>query len=173
MQQGPLKFARESLCGVDGNGGHAEADLYPIQKRTIQARHGAGDRSRSRHARAQKLNPQDIVAPVGANDGHNIQVLACLSPERLDGIGATAVGLKVDDFPIGTGNSGSRRRAGSLANCATGQHQMTETGRAPRISNVPGFQACYVIYAPDGTVTAVSIFENYAAAQESNKRALA
>jgi hypothetical protein len=38
---------------------------------------------------------------------------------------------------------------------------------------VPGFQAYYVIYAPDDTVTAVSIFENYAAAQESNKRALA
>ena len=30
-----------------------------------------------------------------------------------------------------------------------------------------------VIYAPDDTVTAVSIFDNYAAAQESNKRALA
>jgi hypothetical protein len=44
---------------------------------------------------------------------------------------------------------------------------------SPLISDVPGFQAYYLIYAPDDTVTAVSIFDNYAAAQESNKRALA
>jgi hypothetical protein len=30
-----------------------------------------------------------------------------------------------------------------------------------------------VIYAPDDTVTAISIFDDYASAQESNKRALA
>ena len=30
-----------------------------------------------------------------------------------------------------------------------------------------------MIYAPDDTLTAVSIFDNYATAQESNKRALA
>jgi hypothetical protein len=43
----------------------------------------------------------------------------------------------------------------------------------PIISDVPGFQAYYVIYAPDDTVTAISIFDDYARAQESNKRGLA
>jgi hypothetical protein len=37
---------------------------------------------------------------------------------------------------------------------------------------VPGFQAYYVIYAPDDTVTTISIFDDYAAAQESNRRGL-
>ena len=46
-------------------------------------------------------------------------------------------------------------------------------GAIPLISDVPGFKAYYVIYAPDDAVTAVSIFDDYAAAQESNKRALA
>ena len=31
----------------------------------------------------------------------------------------------------------------------------------------------YVVYAPDDTVIAISLFNNYAAAEESNKRALA
>jgi hypothetical protein len=46
-------------------------------------------------------------------------------------------------------------------------------GAIPIISDVPGFQAYYVIYAPDDTVTAISIFDDYAGAQESNKRGLA
>ena len=46
-------------------------------------------------------------------------------------------------------------------------------GAIPIISDVPGFQAYYVIYAPDDTVTAISIFNNYAAAEESNRGALA
>jgi hypothetical protein len=46
-------------------------------------------------------------------------------------------------------------------------------GAIPIISNVPGFKAYYVVYAPDDTVTAISIFDNYEAAEESNKRALA
>src|ERR1700730_11810038 len=46
-------------------------------------------------------------------------------------------------------------------------------GAIPIISDVPGFQAYYVIYAPDDTVTAISIFDDYAGAEESNKRALA
>ena len=32
-------------------------------------------------------------------------------------------------------------------------------GAIPIISDVPGFQAYYVIYAPDDTVTAISIFD--------------
>ena len=35
------------------------------------------------------------------------------------------------------------------------------------------FMAYYVVYAPDDTVTAISIFNNYAGAEESNRRALA
>ena len=46
-------------------------------------------------------------------------------------------------------------------------------GAIPLISDVPGFNAYYVIYTPDDTVMAISIFNDYAAAQESNKRALA
>lgn len=43
----------------------------------------------------------------------------------------------------------------------------------PIISDVPGFQAYYVIYAPDDTVTAVSVFNDFAGAEESNRRGLA
>jgi hypothetical protein len=46
-------------------------------------------------------------------------------------------------------------------------------GAIPVISDVPGFQAYYVIYAPDDTVTAISIFNDYAGAMESNRRGLA
>jgi hypothetical protein len=44
-------------------------------------------------------------------------------------------------------------------------------GAIPLISDVSGFNAYYVIYAPDDTVMAISIFNDYAAAEESNKRA--
>jgi hypothetical protein len=46
-------------------------------------------------------------------------------------------------------------------------------GAIPIISNVEGFMAYYVVYAPDDTVTAISIFNNYAGAEESNRRGLA
>jgi hypothetical protein len=46
-------------------------------------------------------------------------------------------------------------------------------GAIPVLSDVAGFKAYYVIYAPDDTVTAISIFDDYAGAEESNKRALA
>src|SRR5262245_899546 len=46
-------------------------------------------------------------------------------------------------------------------------------GAIPIISDVPGFMAYYVVYAPDDTVTAISIFNDYAGAEESNRRALA
>jgi hypothetical protein len=45
-------------------------------------------------------------------------------------------------------------------------------GAIPIISDVGGFQAYYVIYAPDDTVTAISIFNDHVGAAESNKRAL-
>ena len=46
-------------------------------------------------------------------------------------------------------------------------------GAIPIISDVPGFRAYYVIYAPDDTVTAISIFDSYAGAEASNRRAIA
>jgi hypothetical protein len=46
-------------------------------------------------------------------------------------------------------------------------------GAIPIISDVEGFRAYYVVYAPDDTVTAISVFNDYAGAEESNKRALA
>jgi hypothetical protein len=46
-------------------------------------------------------------------------------------------------------------------------------GAIPIISNVEGFMAYYVVYAPDDTVTAISIFNNHAGAEESNRRGLA
>lgn len=46
-------------------------------------------------------------------------------------------------------------------------------GAIPIISDVPGFMGYYVVYAPDDTVTAISLFNNFAGAEESNRRALA
>src|SRR5260221_11462807 len=46
-------------------------------------------------------------------------------------------------------------------------------GAIPIISDVEGFMAYYVVYAPDDTVTAISIFNNHAGAEESNRRVLA
>ena len=46
-------------------------------------------------------------------------------------------------------------------------------GAVPIISGVPGFMGYYVVYAPDDTVTAVSLFNTVEQAEESNRRALA
>ena len=46
-------------------------------------------------------------------------------------------------------------------------------GAIPIISDVEGFMAYYVVYAPDDTVVAMSIFNNYGGAEELNKRGLA
>jgi hypothetical protein len=46
-------------------------------------------------------------------------------------------------------------------------------GAIPIISDVEGFIAYYVVYAPDDTVTAISLFNHYAQAEEANRRALA
>ena len=46
-------------------------------------------------------------------------------------------------------------------------------GAIPIIIGVPGFRAYYVMYAPDDTVTAISIFDDHAGAEESNRRGLA
>ena len=46
-------------------------------------------------------------------------------------------------------------------------------GAIPIISDVEGFRGYYVVYAGDDTVTAISLFNNFAGAEEANKRALA
>ena len=51
--------------------------------------------------------------------------------------------------------------------------QTIKEGAVPIISDVEGFRAYYVIYAPDDTVTAISIFDDHAGAEESNMRVLA
>jgi hypothetical protein len=44
-------------------------------------------------------------------------------------------------------------------------------GAIPIISDVEGFMAYYyVVYAPDDTVTAISIFEEFAGAEEIGER---
>src|SRR5437016_2272381 len=46
-------------------------------------------------------------------------------------------------------------------------------GAIPIISDVEGFMGYYVVYAPDDTVTAISLFSNFASAEEANRRAIA
>ena len=46
-------------------------------------------------------------------------------------------------------------------------------GAIPVISGVEGFMGYYVVYAPDDTVIAISLFNNFAGAEEANRRALA
>ncbi len=46
-------------------------------------------------------------------------------------------------------------------------------GAVSIISNVPGFMGYYVVYSGDDTVTAISLFNDFAGAEESNRRALA
>ncbi|MGO4682657.1 antibiotic biosynthesis monooxygenase [Hyphomicrobium sp. 2TAF46] len=65
------------------------------------------------------------------------------------------------------------RQAKAKSGAAEKLASKIKEGAIPIISDVPGFKAYYVVYAPDDTVTAISIFDDYTSAQESNKRALA
>ena len=65
------------------------------------------------------------------------------------------------------------RQGKARAGVAAELTERIKAGAIPLISDVPGFQAYYVVYAPDDTVTAIGIFDNVAAAEESNRRALA
>ncbi len=67
----------------------------------------------------------------------------------------------------------SMRQGKAKAGMAEELTRRIKEGAIPIISDVPGFRAYYVIYAPDDTVTAISIFDDYAGAEESNKRGLA
>jgi len=65
------------------------------------------------------------------------------------------------------------RQARAKTGMAEELAQRIKEGVIPIISDVEGFMAYYVVYAPDDTVTAISIFNNYEGAEESNKRVLA
>jgi hypothetical protein len=65
------------------------------------------------------------------------------------------------------------RQAKAKAGMADELASRIKKGAISIISNVPGFMGYYVVYSPDDTVTAISIFTDYAGAEESNKRALA
>jgi len=52
------------------------------------------------------------------------------------------------------------RQAKAKAGHAEELAQIIKEGAVPIISDVEGFRAYYVIYAPDDTVTATSIFES-------------
>jgi hypothetical protein len=65
------------------------------------------------------------------------------------------------------------RQATARAGTAEELARRIKEGAIPIISDVEGFMAYYVVYAPDDTVTAITIFNNFAGAEEANRRALA
>ena len=65
----------------------------------------------------------------------------------------------------------SIRQGKAKAGMAEELTRRIKDGAIPIISDVEGFMAYYVVYAPDDTVTAISIFKDYAGAEELNKRA--
>ena len=65
------------------------------------------------------------------------------------------------------------RQAKARSGTAEELARRVKEGAIPIISDVEGFVAYYVVYAGDDTVTAISIFNNYASAEEANRRALA
>src|SRR5713101_2658696 len=82
---------------------------------------------------------------------------------------ATAGGPPVEEGPMYAAIRQGKAKAGMAEELA----RRIKEGAIPIISDVPGFMAYYVVYAPDDTVTAISIFNSYAGAEESNRRAIA
>src|SRR6516164_9556680 len=67
----------------------------------------------------------------------------------------------------------SIRQGKAKAGMAEELARRIKEGAIPIISGVEGFRAYYVVYASDDTVTAISVFNDYDAAEESNRLALA
>ncbi len=65
------------------------------------------------------------------------------------------------------------RQAKAKSGMAEELTRRIKEGAIPIISDVEGFIAYYVVYAPDDTVTAISLFNNHAGAEEANRRAIA
>jgi hypothetical protein len=66
----------------------------------------------------------------------------------------------------------SIRQGKAKAGMAEELTRRIKEGAIPIISDVEGFMAYYVVYAPDDTVTAISLFKDYSGAEESNRRAM-
>ena len=64
------------------------------------------------------------------------------------------------------------RQAKAKAGVAEELARRIKEGAIPIVSDVPGFKGYYVVYAPDDTVTTISLFTDHAAAEESNRRIL-
>jgi hypothetical protein len=67
----------------------------------------------------------------------------------------------------------SIRQAKAKTGMAEELARRIKEGAIPIISDVEGFRAYYLVYTPDDIVTAISIFNDYAGAAESNRRVLA
>ena len=65
------------------------------------------------------------------------------------------------------------RQAKAKSGMAEELTRRIKEGAIPIISDIEGFIAYYVVYAPDDTVTAISLFNNHAGAEEANRRAIA
>ena len=73
----------------------------------------------------------------------------------------------------GENTSPNGPRFGWSASGPPPQLDQDKEGAIPIISDVERFMGYYVVYAPDDTVVAMSIFNNYGGAEELNKRGLA
>src|SRR5258708_23090368 len=62
--------------------------------------------------------------------------------------------------PTGEGGAHVRRHSQGRAKAGMAEELARKEGAIPIISDVEGFMAYYVVYAPDDTVTAISIFNN-------------
>src|ERR1700758_5350079 len=67
----------------------------------------------------------------------------------------------------------SIRQGKAKAGMAEELTRRIKEGAIPIISDVEGFMAYYVVYAPDDTVTAISLFNNHAGDEEDTRRVLA
>ena len=67
----------------------------------------------------------------------------------------------------------SIRQGKAKAGMAEELTRRIKEGAIPIVSDVEGFMAYYVVHAPDDTVTAISIFKDFAGAEDSNRRAVA
>jgi hypothetical protein len=87
-------------------------------------------------------------------------------------IAATAVSGSLTGeggFPMYAAIRQGKARSGMAEELA----RRIKEGAVPIISDVEVILAYYVVYAPDDTVTAISIFNNFAGAEESNRRGVA
>ena len=66
---------------------------------------------------------QDRVAAVGEDDGHDVERLARLRPERLHGVHGAAVGLQAITLRSGAGERGADRQRQAQPDRAAGQLQ--------------------------------------------------